>query len=131
GGGPAKPQAARTVPAMTDLPRLPTRRELLSRSAGGFGALALAGMLGEQAPAAVDPLAPRPAHHRPRAKRVIFLYMTGGVSHVDTFDHKPKLIADAGKTITVDNWQGKLGSFKRFLKKPQWDFKPGGRCGTM
>src|SRR5438105_6631360 len=116
---------------MTDLPRLPTRRELLSRAAGGFGAVALAGMLAEQAPAAVDPLAPRAAHHRPRAKRVIFLYMTGGVSHVDTFDHKPKLIADAGKSITVDNWQGKLGSFKRFLKKPQWDFKPGGRCGTM
>jgi Protein of unknown function (DUF1501) len=110
---------------------LPTRREVLSRAAGGFGALALAGMLAEQAGAAVDPLAPRTAHFRPRARRVIFLYMTGGVSHVDTFDHKPKLFAEHGKSITVDNWQGKLGAFKRFLKKPQWEFKPGGRCGTM
>ena len=57
--------------------------------------------------------------------------MTGGVSHVDTFDPKPKLIADHGKTLTVDNWQGKLGSFKRYLKRPNWAFKPGGKCGTL
>jgi hypothetical protein len=110
-----------------------TRRELLSRAAGGFGAIALAGMLSDlelHAGTAADPLAPKQPHHAARAKRVIFLYMTGGVSHVDTFDYKPRLFVDHGKTITVDNWQGKLGQFKRYLKKPQWDFKPGGRCGT-
>ena len=55
--------------------------------------------------------------------------MTGGVSHVDSFDPKPKLFADHGKTITVDNWQGKLGEFKRYLKQPQWEFKPRGQSG--
>jgi len=110
-----------------------SRRQLLRRAAGGFGGLALHGLLAEtQARETnLDPLAPRPAHFTPRAKRVIFLYMTGGVSHVESFDHKPKLYADAGKTITVDNWQGKLGQFKRFLKKPHWAFQPGGSCGTQ
>src|SRR5262245_36435040 len=108
-----------------------TRRELLSRAAGGFGAIALSGLLAEASAAEADPLAPRPSHLPARAKRVIFLYMTGGVSHVETFDHKPKLFADAGKTITVDNWQGKPGQFTRYLKKPHWDFHSGGHCGTM
>ena len=108
----------------------PTRRELLCRAAGGFGAIALGALLAEEARAAADPLAARKPHHRARARRVIFLYMTGGVSHVDTFDPRPRLSADHGKTITVDNWQGKLGSFKRYLKRPNWPFKPGGRCGT-
>ncbi len=117
---------------MKELPRFPTRRDILQRAAGGFGALALGAMLSEEARAAeTDPLAARASHVRPRASRVIWMFMTGGVSHVDTFDHKPKLIADHGKTLTVDNWQGRLGEFKRFLKKPQWEFKPGGRCGTM
>jgi len=111
-----------------------SRRALLQRAAGGFAAIALRGLLAETLSAGVaatDPLAPRPPHFAAQAKRVIFLFMTGGVSHVDTFDHKPKLIAEAGKTITVDNWQGKRGQFKRFLKKPQWDFKPGGKHGAM
>jgi hypothetical protein len=119
----------------------PTRRELFSRSAGGFAAIALAGLLAEletaragDSPASgegsADPLAPRRPPLVPRARRVIFLYMTGGVSHVDTFDPKPRLFADHGKTITVDNWQGKLGEFKRFLKRPQWEFRPGGASGT-
>ncbi len=113
----------------------PTRRELLSAAAGGFGAIALRGILAEEAPPAkapaADPLAARQSHFVPRAKSVIFLYMTGGVSHVDTFDHKPKLAADHGKSITVDNWQGKLGKFTRFLKGPGWKFAPGGTCGTQ
>jgi len=76
-----------------------------------------------------DPLSPKRPHHQPRAKRVIFLYMTGGVSHVDSFDPKPELFANHGKKITVDNWQGKLGQFTRYLKKPIWQFKPGGQSG--
>ena len=115
----------------------PTRRELLRRSVGGFGALALAGLLAESetraggasATDSADPLAPRQGHFQARATSVIFLYMTGGVSHVESFDPKPKLYADHGKTITVDNWQGKLGEFKRYLKQPQWKFQLHGRSG--
>jgi hypothetical protein len=113
---------------------------MLRRAAGGFGAVALSGLLsqlaGQSAMASsetgpnINPLAARPPMFPAKAKTVIFLYMTGGVSHVDSFDYKPKLIADAGKTLTVNNWQGKLGQFKRYLKKPQWAFQPGGRCGT-
>jgi hypothetical protein len=110
----------------------PTRRELLQHAAGGFASIALAGLLAEhaQAQTPVDPLAPRPPHFAPRAKRVIFLYMTGGVSHVDTFDPKPQLVARQGQSITVDNWQGRRGNFQRFLKRPGWTFRPGGRSGT-
>jgi hypothetical protein len=113
-----------------------TRREVLSRAAGGFGAIALGAMLNDSARAAArstsdDPLAPKRPHYQPKAKRVIFLYATGGVSHVESFDYKPKLIKSHGKTITVDNWQGKPGEFKRYLKSPNWGFQPGGECGTM
>ena len=55
--------------------------------------------------------------------------MTGGASHVDSFDPKPELFADHGKTISVDNWQGKLEEFTRYLKRPDWKFKPGGQSG--
>src|ERR1700689_4078168 len=124
-------------PLMTNPEKGVSRRELLQKAAGGFASIALAGILAEQqaqhargAAVVDDPLAPKRPHIPPRAKRVIFLYMTGGVSHVDTFDPKPRLFADHGKTITVDNWQGKRGEFKSFLKAPQWTFRPGGRCGT-
>ena len=114
-----------------------SRRQMLQRAAGGFGAIALRAMLAEEKPAASsdaasgDPLAPKPPHFAPKAKRVIFLYMTGGVSHVESFDHKPSLIANHARKITVDNWQGKIGQFTRYLKKPRWDFKPGGQSGTQ
>ncbi|MBM4076892.1 MAG: DUF1501 domain-containing protein, partial [Planctomycetes bacterium] len=68
--------------------------------------------------AGADPLAPRPTHFEPRAKRVIYLYMSGGVSHVDSWDHKPKLFADAGNTIPVSEFQGRKGDFQMFLKRP-------------
>ncbi|WP_406695515.1 DUF1501 domain-containing protein [Singulisphaera sp. Ch08] len=112
--------------------RMISRREMLARASGGFGAIALAGLLAEQQAFALtaDPLSPQPPHFVPKAKRVIFLYMTGGVSHVDTFDPKPLLMAGHGKSITVDNWQGKKGAFQRFFKRPNWEFRPGGRCGT-
>ena len=80
--------------------------------------------------APVDPLLPRAPHFTPKAKRVIFLYMSGGVSHVDSWDPKPKLFADAGKSISVDEFQGRKGDFKMFAKRPQWKFSPHGRCGT-
>ena len=77
-----------------------------------------------------DPLAPRPSHFAPKAKRVIFLYMSGGVSHVDSWDHKPELFADAGKTVSVNEFQGRKGDFKMFAKRPQWEFAKYGQCGT-
>src|SRR5687767_1146451 len=85
---------------------------------------------GANAADAADPLAPRQPHFAPKAKRVIFLYMSGGVSHVDSWDPKPKLSADAGKTIPVNEFQGRKGDFQMFLKPPQWEFTPHGQCGT-
>src|SRR3954463_8214430 len=72
-----------------------TRRDLLRLSANGFGLLALADLLGGTGRGADTPIAPknplaaRPPHFRPRARRVIFLFMHGGPSQVDTFDPKP------------------------------------------
>ena len=109
-----------------------SRRDMLRRAAGGFGAVALSGLLSQLASQTavagavtspgINPLAARPPMFPAKAKSVIFLYMTGGVSHVDTFDYKPKLFADVGKTITVDNWQGKIGHFKRDRKRPNGNF---------
>ena len=62
-----------------------SRRDMLGLCSTGLGALALAGLTGPAGAAA------RPPHFRPRAKHVIFCYMSGGVSHVDTFDPKPRL----------------------------------------
>jgi hypothetical protein len=75
-----------------------------------------------------DPLAAKKPHHAPKAKRVIFLFSTGGVSHMDTFDHKPKLFQADGKMMGVG---GGLSLEKRPLLRPRWDFKPGGQCGTL
>lgn len=75
------------------MPPLLTRREMLRRCSTGFGGLALAGLLGTEARAALRPPAP---HFRPRARNVIFLYMSGGVSHLDSFDPKPLLARHAG-----------------------------------
>jgi hypothetical protein len=68
---------------------------------------------------AAGPLAPRAPQYPAKAKQVIFLFMTGGVSHVDTFDAKPKLFADAGKQHNG-----------RTLLGPKWKFAPHGECGT-
>ncbi|HEV3025532.1 MAG TPA: DUF1501 domain-containing protein, partial [Pirellulales bacterium] len=75
-----------------------TRREFLATTAGGFGMLALAGLMGERAYAALALGAPTP-HFAPRAKRVIFCFMDGGPSHVDTFDYKPLLKERQGQAI--------------------------------
>jgi hypothetical protein len=92
--------------------------ELLAAGAGPQGA----GLGGD------DPLAPKRPHHAPKAKRVIFLLSSGGVSHVDTFDYKPKLFQADGKTLGAG---GGLSNEKKPLLRPAWAFKPGGKCGTM
>ena len=101
-----------------------TRRTLLQTTASGFGYLAFAALAHEQAaranPAA-NPLAPKTPHFPPKAKRVIFLCMEGGPSHVDTFDYKPKLAADDGKAYTRGRLFGAklLGSLWKFQQRGQ------------
>ncbi|MGB1925665.1 MAG: DUF1501 domain-containing protein, partial [Rubripirellula sp.] len=106
------------------------RREFLSRASGGFGSLALAGILADNAAAADDPLSAKPGHHPPTADRVIFLYSTGGVSQVDTFNHRPQLTADHGKSITASRWLNQSGEFERYLIKPRYGFQQYGQSGT-
>src|SRR5262245_38247049 len=85
--------------------RFLSRRDFLFRIGGGMGALgvasvfAVAGLLAADAPAASNPLAPRAPHFAARAKRLIFLFMNGGPSHVDTFDPKPALATHAGQPL--------------------------------
>jgi hypothetical protein len=74
-----------------------------------------------------SPLAPKEPHFAPRAKRMIVLFATGGVSHMDTFDPKPELMKADGKITGVG---GGLSNQQRPLVKPKWTFRPGGRCGT-
>ncbi len=78
-----------------------SRRELLLRSRFGFGALALAGMLSDSASADVPTSAFRTPHFAPKAKRVVMLFMDGGVSHVDSFDPKPRLNAEHGQPFKM------------------------------
>ena len=103
-----------------------SRRRVLRSLASGSIILPglLSELLAEGSPPreAADPLAPRPPHHAPRAKRVIFCYMTGGVSHVDTFDPKPRLLADHGKKTAATRGQ--------FLTRSPYEFRPYSSCGT-
>ena len=85
------------------IPRALTRREMLARCANGFGAIALTALLAEKSFGEIvrtephNSLAPRQPHFSPKAKSVIFLYMDGGPSQVDTFDPKPRLTAEDGR----------------------------------
>lgn len=100
--------------------RLPiTRRSALRTLSCGFGWLAFAGLAQRMAFAETGKPGPR-THFAPRAKRVIFLSMRGGPSHVDTFDYKPRLIADSGKA-------GLRPGTK--LLGPKWAFKQHGQSG--
>ena len=91
-----------------------SRRGMLKSAACGFGSLAIAGMQGARA-LSDNPLAPQTPLIPQRAKRVIFACMRGGPSHVDTFDHKPKLLQDEGKTAGFGT-RKLLGSPFKFKK---------------
>ncbi len=109
----------------------PNRREALKQSAVGFGSIALAGLLaGENKASQVDPLAPKLPHFAPKAKRMIFLFMKGGPSHMDTFEHKPILDRDHGKPFPYDKPKIQFAPTGNLLKS-HWKFKPYGECGHM
>jgi len=110
-----------------------TRRELLLRTGGGFGAVALQGLLAAEGDQ--SPLAPRPAHEPPRAKSVIYLFMHGGVSHVDTFDPKPELSKRSGQPLSLEIAKTIETTFihdptKALLLGSPWKFRPGGKSGV-
>src|SRR5215218_7255334 len=104
----------------------PNRRQLLRRAGAGFGSLALTALLADEAGAAssAGPLAPREPHFKPRAKRVIFLFMPGGPSQVDTFDPKPELTRLHGKLSP----KLYLGQKRNLLASP-WKFQKYGKSG--
>ncbi len=117
-----------------------TRREFLWEIGGGFGSVALAGMLGDgflgrQAVAAdgvtpfVNPMAPRKPTMPAKAKSVIFLFMYGGPSHVDTFDYKPELYPMDGKTIAVKTFGRGGKKNEGRVVGPKWAFRQYGECG--
>ena len=103
---------------------------MLQRSAGGFGFLALQAMLAsEQVKAAAsNPLAAKQPHMPARAKRVVFLFMKGGPSHVDTFDPKPLLQRDDGKPYPFKQPRVQFAETGKLLKSP-WKFKQHGQSG--
>ncbi len=101
------------------------RRDILSRLGGGFGASALSAMLPRDLLAgnsSSDPLAAKAPHFAPKAKNVIYLFMHGGVSHVDTWDPKPELTRLSGKTLPE--------SFAKGLKTSRIDFSKALMRGT-
>ena len=118
-----------------------TRREFLWEAGAGFTGVALAGFLDEgffarSANAAggpiakfVNPLAPKKPHLTAKAKSVIFLYMYGGPSHIDTFDYKPQMKGMDGKTVQVKTFGRGGHKNQGRIVEPKWNFKQYGQCG--
>lgn len=107
---------------------LMSRREMLQKSSAGFGSLALAALLGSDSQAAQQKLIQQP-HFTPKAKRVIFLFMHGGPSHMDTFDYKPQLQKDSGKPLPFDKPRVFSATTGNLLGSP-WKFKQHGESGA-
>ncbi|MBT5019906.1 MAG: DUF1501 domain-containing protein [Planctomicrobium sp.] len=106
-----------------------SRRCMLQSSAVGFGHLAMAAMLQKPGDVyATDSLNAPPQHVTPRAKRVIFLFMKGGPSGIDTFDYKPKLQADDGKELPYDKPRVQFAATGALLGSP-WKFQQHGESG--
>ena len=112
-----------------------TRRGALVQAANGFGAVALAGLLnGAQAsdisqPKGSHPLQPKKSHFDATARSIIFLYMDGGVSQVDSFDPKPRLEKENGKPFPAKTEPTQFNNIGNTLASP-WKFKQYGECGT-
>ncbi len=107
--------------------RLLDRRAFFADAAGGLGAIALSSLF--EAGRRGDPLAPRPPHFAPRARRVVMLFCSGALSHVDSFDYKPELIRCHGERLPgaeqLITFQGENGH----LTRSPWTFKPRGQSG--
>ncbi len=125
------------LPKPTDTFCRRTRREFLWEAGAGFTGVALTALLSQDgffAQAAspqtsVNPLAPRQPHFAAKAKSVIFLFMYGGPSQVDTFDYKPALYGLDGKTVTVRT-HGRGGHRNQGrVVGPKWRFKQYGQSG--
>jgi len=122
--------------------QLLSRRDFLQWSGTGLGGIGLASLLSEQGLLASDspirpqidpakPYAARPAHFEPKAKRVLLIFCSGAISHVDTFDYKPELVKRHDTPMPgadgLVTFQGEQGN----LIKPLWEFKPRGQSGKM
>ncbi len=113
-----------------------TRREWLTKTANGFGGIALASMLAEQARGAAaldrsnDPLAVRPPHFEPKATSVIFLYMDGGPSQIDTFDPKPRLEREHMQPIQMDEVPTTVFNISNKVFASPFEFKRHGQSGA-
>ena len=118
-----------------------SRRGMLKSTGVGFGYLALQALLADEAAQAKSkkratkpaeefrgPLAPKEPHFPARAKRIIFLFMKGGPSHVDTFDYKPLLQRDHGKPLPFDKPRVQFAPTGKLLKSP-WQFRKYGESG--
>jgi hypothetical protein len=97
-----------------------SRRQVLKSAGAGFGYLALAGLLGRQAVRAAGPLAARPSHFHARAKRIIFVFMEGAASQLDTWEYKPRLQRD----------DGRVGPGGGVLTASRFRFRRHGQSGT-
>jgi hypothetical protein len=115
-----------------------TRREFLWETGCGFGAAALASLLAgdgffaERAAASTqmaNPLAPKPSLIPAKAKSVIFLFMYGGPSHIDTFDYKPSMVGMDGKTVDVQTFGRGGHKSQGRIVEPRWKFRQYGACG--
>jgi hypothetical protein len=108
-----------------------TRREMLTQAANGFGAVALAALLREQGRSqsvASGPLTPRSPHHEAKAKSVIFLYMDGGPSQMDSFDPKPRLDREHGRPPRFRVEPTQFNNNGNVMKSP-WRFRRYGQSG--
>jgi hypothetical protein len=112
-----------------------SRRDMLARCANGFGAVALAALLGDTGYGAdgsskldSDPMAPKRPHYPAKAKNVIFLFMDGGPSQVDTFDPKPRLDREHGQPIKAKVQPTQFNNVGKVLKSP-WKFQNRGESG--
>lgn len=116
-------------PCGRHLPPPISRREMLTRSAGGFGAVAMAGLFGDALGAGHLPngVATLP-HHVPRARSVIFLYMDGGPAQMDTFDPKPQLTRLHGQAFPMEIEATQFDNNGLTLQSP-WQFSRHGECG--
>lgn len=108
-----------------------SRRDWLSRAGCGFGGLALSALTTSESLAAGTSVGPLQTHFPARAKRVIFLYMHGGCSHIDSWDHKPSLFRRDGELLpdSINTGRNKFNQSLQKIMQPAWKFRQHGQSG--